>query len=99
MYSFKDYILGTLLHHKAGALQDMISEKVMTDLNVLCLRVLNWVVGDLDGAFVIAVKWHLLQMNAIVLECLLHPQKLSATRSNSNVFRFSSGERYTVLLL
>ena len=77
----------------------MISEKVMTDLNVLCLRVLNWVVGDLDGAFVVAVKWHLLQMNVIVFECLLHPQKLSAARSSSNVFRFTSGERYTVLLL
>ena len=54
-------------------LHDMISEKVMTDLNVLCLRVLNWVVGDLDGAFIVAVEWHLLQMNAIVFECLLHP--------------------------
>ena len=54
-------------------LHDMISEKVMTDLNVLCLRVLNWVVGNLDGAFVVAVEWHLLQMNAIVVECLLHP--------------------------
>ena len=32
-------------------------------------------------------------------QCLLHPQKLSAARSSSNVFRFSSGERYTVLLL
>ena len=77
----------------------MISEKVMTNFNVLCLRVLNWVVGNLDGAFIIAVEWHMLQMNAIVLECLLHPQKLSAARSSSNVFRFSSGERYTVLLL
>ena len=54
-------------------LHDMISEKVMTNFNVLCLRVLNWVVGNLDGAFVVAVKWHLLHMNAIVLECLLHP--------------------------
>ena len=39
----------------------------------VCLQVLNWVVGNLDGAFVVALKWHLLQMNAIVLECLLHP--------------------------
>ena len=77
----------------------MISEKVMTNFNVLCLRVLNWVVGNLDGAFVVAVEWHLLQMNATVLECLLHPQKLSAARSSNNVFRFSSGERYTVMLL
>ena len=73
-------------------LHNMIFEEVMTNLNVLCLRVLNWIVGNLDGAFVVAVKWHLLQMNAIVLECLLHPQKLSAAR-------FSSGEGYTVLLL
>ena len=71
----------------------------MTNFNVLCLRVLNWVVGNLDGAFVVAVEWHLLEMNAIVLERVLHPQKLSAARSSSNVFRFSSGERHAVLLL
>ena len=54
-------------------LHDMISEKVMTNFNVLCLRVLNWIVGNLDGAFIVAVDWYLLQMDAIVLECLLHP--------------------------
>ena len=54
-------------------LHDMISEKVMTDLNVLCLRVLNWVVGNLDGTFIVTVEWYLLQMDAIVLESLLHP--------------------------
>ena len=70
----------------------MISEKVMTNFNVLCLRVLNWVVGNLDGAFIVAIEWHMLQMDTIVLESLLHPEKLSAARSSSNVFRFSSGE-------
>ena len=79
-------------------LHGMISEKVMTSFNVLCLRVLNWIVGNLDGAFVVAVEWHLLHMNAIVFGCLLHPEKLSAARSSSNVFRFRSGERHTVLL-
>ena len=64
----------------------------MMDLNVLCLRVLNWVVGDLDGAFIVAVEWHILHVDIIVLERLLHPEKLSAARSNNNVFRFSSGE-------
>ena len=49
-------------------LHDMISEKVMTGRNVLCLRVLNWVVGNLDVAFIVAIEWHLLQMDAIVLE-------------------------------
>ena len=51
----------------------------MTNLNMLCLRVLNWVVGYLDGAFIIAVEWHILQENAIVLESLLHLEKLSST--------------------
>ena len=77
----------------------MISVKVMTNFNVLCLRVLNWVVGNLDGAFIVAVEWHMLQVNTIVLESLLHPEKLSTARSSSNVFRFRSGEGYAVLLL
>ena len=80
-------------------LQHMIPEKVMMDLNVLCLLVLNWVFGNLDGAFIVTVEWHMLQVDAIVLESLIHPLKLSAPRSSSNVFRFNSGERYTVLLL
>ena len=52
---------------------DMISKKVMTDLNVLCLQVLNWVLGKLDGAFVVTEEWHILRVDAIVLESLLHP--------------------------
>ena len=54
-------------------LVDMISEKVMTDLNVLCLRVLNWILGKLDGALIVAKEWYILRVDAIVLESLLHP--------------------------
>jgi len=54
-------------------LHDMISEKVMTNFNVLCLRVLDWIVGNLDGAFVVAEERYLFQIDAIVLESLLHP--------------------------
>ena len=71
----------------------------MTNLNVLCLRVLNWILGKLDGAFIVAEDWHILRVDVVVLENLLHLEKLSTARSSSNVFRFSSGERYTVLLL
>ena len=46
-------------------LHDMISEKVMTNFNMLCLRVLNWVVGNLDGAFIVAVEWHILQVDTV----------------------------------
>ena len=71
----------------------------MMDLNVLCLRVLNWILGKLDGAFIVAEEWHILRVDAIVLESLLHPEKLSATRSSSNIFSFGSREWYTILLL
>ena len=54
-------------------LHNVISKKVMTNFKVLCLQVLHWVVGNLDGAFIVAVEWHLLQVDAIVLESLLHP--------------------------
>ena len=56
-------------------LVDMVSEKVMTNLVVLCLRVLNWILGKLD--FIAAEEWHILRVDAIVLESFLHPQKLS----------------------
>ena len=71
----------------------------MTYFNVLCLRVLDWIVGYLDGTFIVAEERYLFQVDAIILESLLHPEKLSTARSSSNVFIFSSRERYTVLLL
>jgi hypothetical protein len=55
------------------ALQHMISKKMMTNLDVLSLRVLNWVVSSLDGTLIVAVGWHILHIDAIVLEGLLHP--------------------------
>ena len=59
----------------------------------------NTPLGSLDGALIVAVEWHILQVDTIVLESLLHPEKLTTARSSSNVFRFSGGERYTVLFL
>ena len=61
------------------ALQHMISKKLMTNLDVLCIRVLNWVVSNLDGPLIVAVEWHILHVDAIVLEGLLHQQLLSTT--------------------
>ena len=45
----------------------------MTYFNVLCLRVLDWIVGNLDGAFIVAEERYLFQVDAIILESLLHP--------------------------
>ena len=72
------------------ALQHMITEKMMMNLDVLCLRVLNRVVRNLDGTLVVAVEWHILHIDAIVLEGLLHPQQLSTARTSSIVLSFRS---------
>ena len=55
------------------ALQHMIAKKMMTNLNVLCLRVLNWVMRNLDGTLIVTVERHILHVDAVVLEGLLHP--------------------------
>ena len=55
------------------ALEHMVTKKMMTNLDVLSLRVLNWVVSNLDGTLIVIVEWHILHIDAIVLEGLLHP--------------------------
>ena len=55
------------------ALQHMVTKKMMTNLDVLCLRVLNWVMSNLDGTLIVIVEWHIFHVYTVVLECLLHP--------------------------
>ena len=55
------------------ALQHMISKKMMTNLDVLSLRVLNWVMSNFDGTLIVTVERHILHIDAVVLEGLLHP--------------------------
>ena len=74
------------------ALHNMIPMKMMLYLNVLRLQVLNWVVGDRDRTLIVAVERNMLQVDAVVLEGLLHPEDLTVTCSSNNVFSFSSGE-------
>ena len=81
------------------AIKHMISKKMMTNLDGLCLRVLNWVVSNLDGTLIVTEERHILHIDAIVLESLLHPQQLSTARTGSNVLRFSSTNGYEVMFL
>ena len=55
------------------ALEDMVSKKMMTNLDVLSLRVLYWVVCNLDCTLIVAVERHILHVDAVVFEGLLHP--------------------------
>ena len=74
------------------ALEDMVPKKMMTNLDVLGLRVLYWVVCNLDSTLIVTVERHILHVDAVVLEGLLHPQQLSTARTSSNVLSFGSGE-------
>ena len=74
------------------ALKDMVPKKMMTNLDVLGLRVLYWVIGNLDSTLIVTVERHILHVDVVVLEGLLHPQKLSIARSSSNVFSFNNEE-------
>ena len=55
------------------ALHDVISKEMMSNLNVLRLRVMYWVVGDLDCTLIVIVESNVLHIHVVVLECLLHP--------------------------
>ena len=53
--------------------QHVVTKKMMMNLYVLCLRVLNWVMGNLDGTLIVTIEWHILHIDAVVLKSLLHP--------------------------
>ena len=49
------------------ALKDMVPKKMMTNLDVLCLRVLYWVVCNLDCTLIVAVEGHIHHIDVVVL--------------------------------
>ena len=55
------------------ALEDMVPKKMMTNLDVLGLRVLYWVLYNLDSTLIVTVERYILHVDAVVLEGLLHP--------------------------
>ena len=55
------------------ALEDMVPKKMMTNLDVLSLRVLYWVVCNLDSTLIVTVERYILHVDVVVLEGLLHP--------------------------
>ena len=53
------------------ALEDMVPKKMISNLDVLSLRVLYWVVCNLDCTLIVAVERHILHVDVVVLEGLL----------------------------
>jgi hypothetical protein len=77
----------------------MVTDEVMTDLDVLGLVVLNQIMSDLDGTLIVTQEWHLVKVNTIILHGLPHPKKLSTTTHGRHILGFGVGERHTILLL
>ena len=53
---------------------NMIAKEMMPDLNVLGARMLNWILGNLDRTLIVTEKRDVLDLDAIVLQRLLHPE-------------------------
>jgi hypothetical protein len=66
----------------------------MPDLNVLHLVVLNRIMSDFDGTFIVTQEWNLVTMNSIIIQGLPHPKDLSTTTPGRHILGFG-GERDT----
>jgi hypothetical protein len=78
---------------------EMVTDKVVADLDVLGLVMLNRIMSDLDGTLIVTLEWHLVEVNTIILHGLPHPKELSTTTHGRHILGFGSGERHTILLL
>src|ERR1041385_2151393 len=75
---------------------NVISKKMMTNINMLRSRVLHWIMGNFVSTLVIRKQWNFLHKNTIIFQRLLEPQNLSASWTDSNVLGFSRRNRYVM---
>ena len=52
---------------------DKLSNEVMSNLYVFSLRMLNWILRDVDGTGIVTVDGKVLLTNTIIMEEFLHP--------------------------
>ncbi|GJX74253.1 hypothetical protein Tco_0312848 [Tanacetum coccineum] len=62
-----------------------ISYKVVSDLYVLCLGVIHWILHNADGAFIINVDFGIHEIETIVQHLILNPQQLAAATYSASV--------------
>ena len=70
---------------------DKLPNEVMSNLYVFGSRMLNWVLRDVDGTSIVTVDGKMFLINTIIMGQFLHPQKLGATVTGSDVLSFCSG--------
>ena len=70
---------------------DKLPNEVMSNLNVFGSRMLNQILRDVDGTGIVTIDGEMLLINTIIMEEFLHPLKLGATTTDSDVLSFCSG--------
>lgn len=68
----------------------VISQKVVSDINMFGFGVKYGIFGNTDGTCAITQKRHSRKAQTKITQGVSHPQNLRATASDSNIFSFSS---------
>ena len=69
----------------------MITQEVMTHINVLSFGVMYKVFRDIDGTGVVALDFHCRELDPKIFKLLIKPKQLATTHSSGNVLSFSIG--------
>ena len=69
---------------------DKLSNEVELNLYMFCLRMLNRILRDVNGTSIITIDGKMFLTNTIIKKEFLHPQKLGAVATSSDVFSFCS---------
>ena len=73
------------------AIFDKLPNEVVSYLYMFCSKMLNRVFRDVNGTGIVTINGKMFLTNTIIKKEFLHPQKLGATATGSNVFNLSSG--------
>ena len=73
------------------AIFDKLPNEVMSYLNMFCSRMLNKIFRDINGTGIVTINGKMFLTNTIIEKEFLHPHKLGAIATSSDVFSLSSG--------
>ena len=73
------------------AIFNKFPNEMVSYLYIFCSRMLNRIFRDVNGTGIVAINGKMFFTNTIIKKEFLHPQKLGATATGSDVFSLSSG--------
>ena len=73
------------------AIFDKFPNEVVSYLYMFYSRMLNMIFRDVNGTSIVTINGKMFLTNTITKKEFLHPQKLGATATDSDVFNLSSG--------